>query len=132
MSSSFLLRARTHYSFTFNFRFLYELKHKVCLSKTVCGIFHIWFRFVFIKVYIFDQQNEWAFWLQKFIIPFKIKIIKKQHTVFLPDLWSPTRSSMTISKFNDICMSWSSPKTDLVKKLLNLENRSFEKLTFSQ
>ena len=33
-------RAPTHHSFTFNLRFLYELKHKVRLSKTVCGIFH--------------------------------------------------------------------------------------------
>ena len=50
-------------SFTFNLRFLYELKHKVCLSKTVCGIFHFRFRFVFIKVYIFVQQNAWILWL---------------------------------------------------------------------
>ena len=51
----FLLRAPTHLSFTFNMRFLYELKYKVRLSKTVCGIFHFRFRFVFIKVYIFVQ-----------------------------------------------------------------------------
>ena len=42
-------------SITFNLRFLYELKHKVRLSKTVCGIFHFQFRFVFTKVYIFVQ-----------------------------------------------------------------------------
>ena len=59
----FLSRAPTHHSFTFNLRFLYELKHKVRLSKTVCGIFHFWFRFVFIKVYIFVQQNAWILWL---------------------------------------------------------------------
>ena len=56
----FLLRAPTHHSFTFNLRFLYELKRKVLLSKTVCGIFHIRFRFFFIKVYIFVQQNTWT------------------------------------------------------------------------
>ena len=46
----FLSRAATlnsNCSFTFNLRFLYELKHKVCLSKTVCEIFHFRFRFVF-------------------------------------------------------------------------------------
>ena len=59
----FLSRAPTHHSFTFNLRFLYELKHKVHLSKTVCGIFHFQFRFVFIKVYIFVQQNAWILWL---------------------------------------------------------------------
>ena len=56
----FLSRAPTHHSFTFNLRFLFELKHKVHLSKTVCGIFHFRFRFVFIKVYIFVQQNARA------------------------------------------------------------------------
>ena len=53
----FLSRAPSHYSFTFDLRFLYELKHKVRLSKTVCGIFHFQFPFVFIKVYIFAPQN---------------------------------------------------------------------------
>ena len=59
----FFSRAPTHHSFTFNLRFLYQLKHKVRLSKTVCGISHFLFRFVFIKVYIFVQQNAWILWL---------------------------------------------------------------------
>ena len=53
----FLSRAPTHHSFTFNLRFLYELRRKVRLSKTVCGIFHFRLCFVFIKVYIFIQEN---------------------------------------------------------------------------
>ena len=57
----FLSRVPIHHSFTFNLRFLYELKHKVRLSNTVCGIFHFRFLFVFIKVYIFVQQNAWTF-----------------------------------------------------------------------
>ena len=56
----FLSRATTHHSFIFNLQFLYDLKLKVCLSKTVCRIFHFQFRFVFIKVYIFVQQNAWT------------------------------------------------------------------------
>ena len=56
----FLSRAPTHHSFTFNLRFLYELKRKVRHSKTVCGILHFLFCFVFIKVYIFVQQNVWT------------------------------------------------------------------------
>ena len=56
----FLLRAPTHHSFTFNLEFLYELKHKVRLSETVCGIFHFRFHFIFIKVHIFVQQNKWT------------------------------------------------------------------------
>ena len=57
----FLSPAQTHHSFTFNLRFLYELKRKVRLSKTVCGFFHFRFHFIFIKVYIFVQQNAWTF-----------------------------------------------------------------------
>ena len=46
-------RPPTDHSFTLN-----ELKHKVRLSGTVCEISHFRFRFVFVKVYIFVQQNE--------------------------------------------------------------------------
>ena len=56
----FRLRAPTHDSFTFNLRYLYELKHKVRLSQTVCGISHFRFCFIFMKVYIFVQQNKWT------------------------------------------------------------------------
>ena len=56
----FLLRAPTHHNFTFNLPFLYELKHKARVSKTVHGIFHLQFRFIFNKVYIFVQQNAWT------------------------------------------------------------------------
>ena len=84
----FLLRAPTHHNFTFNLRFLYELKCEVRLSKTVCGIFHFRFPFVFIKAYIFVQQNVWTLWLKNFhnLTPFKIKIMEKPHAVLLPDL----------------------------------------------
>ena len=57
----YFARVSTHQSFTFNLRFLHELKHKVCLSKTVRRISHFRFCFIFIKVYIFIQRNEWAF-----------------------------------------------------------------------
>ena len=36
----FLSEASIHHSFTFNLGLLYEMKLKVRLSKTVCGIFH--------------------------------------------------------------------------------------------
>ena len=38
--SLFFSPAPTHHSFTFNLRFLYELTHMVCLSNTMCWIFH--------------------------------------------------------------------------------------------
>ena len=62
-SISLFFRELQLISFTFDFRVLYELKHKVCLSKTVRGIFHFQFRLVFIKVYIFVHQNAWTLWL---------------------------------------------------------------------
>ena len=63
----FLSRAPTHHSFTFNLRFLDELKRKVPFSKTVCGIFHFRSSFVF-------------------IIENLVYTIEKLDTVFLPDL----------------------------------------------
>ena len=60
MPTFFLSPAPTHHSFTFNLRFLYELKRKFHLSETLCRIFHFRFHFVFIKVYILAQRNEWS------------------------------------------------------------------------
>ena len=51
---SFLSRAATRHS-SFISRFLYELKHKFRLSKSMSGIFHSRFCFVFVRVYIFIQ-----------------------------------------------------------------------------
>ena len=47
-------RAPTHYSFTFDSRFSYELKQKACISKTVRGNSLFRFCFVFIEVYFFS------------------------------------------------------------------------------
>ena len=56
----FFIRKLQLISLAFDLRFLHELKHKTHLSKTVCGIFHFLFRFVFIELYIFIQQNAWT------------------------------------------------------------------------
>ena len=37
-----------------------------------------------------------------------------------------------VLKFNDICVRWSSQKTELITYFLNLENRNFENASFSQ
>ena len=50
---SFFFREFQLISFTFDLQFLYELKHMVHFSKTVCEIFD----FVFITFYIFVQQK---------------------------------------------------------------------------
>ena len=113
--------------FTFNLRFLCKLKHKVRLSKTVCGIFHFWFRFVFIKVYIFVQNNAWTLWFWNDITPFKFKIIGKPENVLLPNFWFQvaTRSFQIQWYRRELEL----PKTDLVTDFLNPENRSFEKVS---
>ena len=95
-------------SFTFNLWSLYELKYKVLVYKTVCKIFHFRFRIFCIKVYIFVQQNAWILWLWNIIIPFKIKITEKLHTVFPKDLIFKLQQEFL--KNNDILVSWSSPK----------------------
>ena len=59
----FLLLAPAHHNFSFKLRLLCELKHKVRLSKTLCGISHFWFSFTFIRVYNFVQQKTWTPWL---------------------------------------------------------------------
>ena len=56
----FLSGAPSHHSFTVNSQFLYYLKHKLHLSKTLHGISHFRFRLAFTKVYIFVQQKAWT------------------------------------------------------------------------
>ena len=101
--------APTHHSFTFNLGFIYELKHKFHFSKTVYGIFHLRFSSVFIILHIFVQQNAWTLWVQNVIIPFKFKIIEKPNTILLINLWFLS-CNKKFFKFNDIFVSWSSPK----------------------
>ena len=55
----FLTRIPTHDSFIFNLRFLYELKHKVRLSKTVCGIFYFQFVSFSLKfIFLFNKMHR--------------------------------------------------------------------------
>ena len=125
----FLSRAQNHNSFTFNLRFLYELKHKIRLSKTVCGVFNFWFRLVFIEVYIIAQQNAWTLGLYNVIAPFKIKIIEKATNSFCSktsDLKVTTKSFKSQRHPCELEL----PKTDLGTNF-NLQNRSFESLSFS-
>ena len=113
-------------------RFLYELKHKVRLSKTLFRVFLFRFYVVFIKVYIMFQQNAWTLWLKNVIFSFKIKIIEKPHILLLLDLLEIFKLQQEVLKLNSICVSWNSPKTDPETNFLNLENRYFENVSFSQ
>ena len=84
MPSFFLSRAPSHHSFTFNSRFFHELKHKIRLSETVCGIFHFRSSFVFTEVYIFSTKSITSLTLKRHD-SVKIKTVEKQQTVSLSD-----------------------------------------------
>ena len=56
---SFLSRALSRHSFTFNTQFLYELKHKFNLSKIVCGIFPFRLVWFLLKcIFLFNKKHE--------------------------------------------------------------------------
>ena len=91
-----LSRAPAHHSFTFNLRFLYELKHKARLSKTVCGIFHCSAKYM--DSFTLKRHNF-----------FQNESKRKAAHIFAP---RPLifKLQLEVLKFNDICVSWSSPK----------------------
>ena len=116
----FLSWAPTHHSFTFNLWFLYELKDKVHLSKTVCLVFSIFdsvsfllkFIFLFNKVHgLFDFETSQFF--------SKLKWWKSDIQFCLTDADLSDSGPLIfklqreVSKFNDICVSGASQKLTL-------------------
>ena len=66
---------QSHHSFTFNLRFLFEMKLKVRLSKSVRGAFQFSILSSLIKAYYFCLTKSMdSLTLKKVLIPFKIKI----------------------------------------------------------
>ena len=81
----FLSWAPTNHSFTFNSQSLYELKHKIHLTKAVYGIFHYRFHQFLLKfLFLFNKSMDSL--TLNVIITFKIKIMENPHTVLLPHL----------------------------------------------
>ena len=75
-------------SFTFNSWFLHELKHKIRLLKVYVGVgFSIFdsVSLIFELTLLFNKSTD-SLTLKR-LIPFKIKVIEKPHTIFLQDLW---------------------------------------------
>ena len=114
----FLSRAPSHHSFTFDSQFLYRLKRKVHLSKSVCGIIHFRFHSLSIKVCIFSTKSICSLTLSV-IIRLKTKIIEQLYKFLLLDLWC-FKLQEEVPKFNDICVTWSSSKTDMETNFVNL------------
>ena len=100
------------------------------ISLKLCLVFFIFDSVYFLLKFIF-LLYIWTLWLQNVIIRFEIKTAEKTHTSFAPrpQIFKLQQEDW---KFSDIRVSWSSPKTDLEMNLLNLENRRFEYVTFSQ
>ena len=74
----FLSRAPTHHSFTFNLRFLYELKHKVRLSKTIFDSVSFLLKFIFLA---FELSFETHFAINMPSVP-KL-LARRRRTFFL-------------------------------------------------
>ena len=126
----FLSRAPNHHNFTFNLKFLFELKQKVRLSKTVCRIFHFRFPSFLLKLYFCSTKIMNSLTLKRHNFLQNENDRKVTHSFTLRPLIFKLQQE--VLNFNDICVNWSFPKTDLVTNFLNLENRSFEKVSFSQ
>ena len=106
----FLLRAPTHHSCTLNLWFLYELKHKVRLSKTLCGVFHFWI-FLFSKIHgLFYFKTSC----------FLSKLNDRKATQSFAPRPLIFKLQQEVWKFSDICMCWRPPKTDLVTNSVTL------------
>ena len=107
-------RAPAHHRFTFNLRFSYEMKHKVRLSERLifCSTKYMDVLTLKRQISFQNQSNRKA--THSFATrPLVFRLLKK------------------VLKFNDICVSCSSPKTELVTNFLNLEHRSVENVSFS-
>ena len=125
----FLWLAPTYHSVTFNSQFFYELKNKVHLSQTVCGIFNFQFRLVLIKVLFFSSAKNMASLTLNRHNSFQNKNNRKATDSFAP---RPLifKLQQEVLKFNDIWVSWSSPKTDLETNFVDVENQSLSTSLF--
>ena len=97
----------------------------VHFSKTVCGIFHFQFRFVFIKLYIFIRQKAWT-----------LSLTLKRHNSSQNKNERKTTQSFTLRplifklqqevwKFNDISWVLELPKNWSWEKLFKLQKSKF-------
>ena len=122
--------------------FFFRELHLIKTLLSICDFCMSWStRFASLKLWVGFSIFDSVLFLLKFMflfykmhglfdfkIPFKIKIIKKPHTVLLSDLWFFNCNK--VLKFSDICESWSSPKTDQETNSLNLANQKLRTSVF--
>ena len=83
----------------------------------LCGGFSIFDSVSFILKFIILFNKIHRLFDFKTTIPFKLKLYVPRTLIF--------RLQQEFLKFDDICVCWSFPKTDLLTNFLNLENQSF-------
>ena len=110
----------------------------------ICASYMSWStRFVSLKLCVGFSIFDFAWFLLKFIFLFsKMHGLFDFKTQFISELNNEKATNsfthrpllfkfqQEVWKFNDICVSWSSPKPDLETNCLNLENRNFENVSF--
>ena len=100
--------------------------------KIMCGFFHFWFLLVLLIFTLCSTKSMgYSIWLSNRHNSFQNKNNRKVTSAFLSRQLI-FKLQQKVWKFDDIWTSWSPPKTDLEKKFLNLQHRSFEYLSFSQ
>ena len=134
MPSFFLSQAPARHSFTFNLRFLCEVKHKVCLSIKPC-----------VRFLIFNSIS--FLWFLYFLYFTSTKCMNslnlKRHNSFqnqnngkvthnFPPRSLNFKLQQKVLKFNKICVNWRYLEIDLVINYLILESQSFDNVPFSQ
>ena len=109
---------------------LNELKYKVCVLNCACWIFHFRFGFFFIKAYLFVQKTGLLdfkfFFIKAYLFVQKTGLFdfktlynsfQNQNNIKITHAFPPRPMTFKLQQkgleFNDICMSWSSQKTDL-------------------
>ena len=95
--------------------------------KNVCVSFHFGICFFFIKVCCCSTKFMDSLTLKRHN-SFQNQNNRKATHSFAPSALI-FKLQLEVWKFNDICESWSTPKSDPVANFLNPENRSFENVS---
>ena len=103
---------------------------KTAVNKAMSEIFHFdCVSFLLKLIFLFNRKHG-IFDFKVSQNSFRNKNRKATHSFALRSLIFKMQEE--VLKFNDICVSCSSPKTDLEMNFLNLESRSFDYVSFSQ
>ena len=101
------------------------------VSLKACVWFSIFHSVLILLQFSFLFKKACTLWLQTVVTPFTTETVEKLHTLLLPVLWFLCCKKKLL-KFNDICVSYGSPKTDPETNILDSEYQSVENIGFAQ